>query len=234
MQTQLSVVIITLNEEKNIARCLDSIREEICMRYPQVNFIQKEWGGYAKTKNFANQQAKNNFILSIDADEALSEKLKKSIKKISDTSSVYQFNRLTNYCGKWVKHCGWYPDKKTRIFPKDTVYWQGDYVHETLFVPNNLPTHFLKGDLLHYSYYNEKEHLLQIENYAHLNAQKKFHEGKKTPLLKGWFSVLFKFVKSYFLQLGFLDGYYGFVICKNSAYAKYLKYKKLQTLYQNK
>jgi len=206
--------------------------KEICSSYSNVNFIQKEWEGYTKTKNYANRQTKHDYILSLDADEVISEELKKSIKKISKQSGAFEFNRLTNYCGKWIKHCGWYPDKKVRIFPKKDVYWKGDYVHETLFIPKNIPVTFLKGDLHHYSFYTTEEHLKQIEKYTNLNAEKMFAQGKKSTFIKRSFSPLVKFLKSYIFQLGFLDGHYGYIVCRNSAYAKRLKYVKLKTLHQ--
>lgn len=249
MAIQLSVVVITFNEEKNIAKCLDAVSnltddivvvdsfstdktKEICSSYSNVNFIESKWEGYAKTKNYANQQAKYDYILSLDADEVISPTLKKSIQGISEQSGIFEFNRLTNYCGKWIKHCGWYPDKKIRIFPKKEVYWEGDYVHETLFIPKSMSVSFLKGDLLHYSFYSTEQHLSQIEKYTTLNAEKMLAKGKKVSFLKQYFSPLVKFLKSYIFQLGFLDGYYGYVVCKNSAYAKRLKYVKLKALLQ--
>jgi len=251
MQVQLSVVIITFNEGKNIKRCLDSVvgiaddivvvdsfstdnTQQICESYDQVNFIQTAWKGYSATKNYANQQAKYNYILSLDADEVLSSQLKESIQQISTLEGVYEFNRLTNYCGKWIKHCGWYPDRKVRIFPKDKVSWEGDYVHETLSIPKIMSTNFLKGNLLHYSFYTVEEHLQQIEKYATLKAQQMFDKGKRSSFINVTISPLFKFLKTFILKLGFLDGHYGYVICKNSAYAQRLKYEKLNALYLKK
>lgn len=247
MQIQLSAVIITFNEEKNIGRCLASIIElsddivvvdsfstdktkEICEQYSNVRFIQTEWKGYSQTKNFANQQAKHNYILSLDADEVVSEELKKSMLNISKATGVFEFNRLTNYCGKWIKHCGWYPDKKTRIFPKDIVYWEGDFVHETLFVPKDLVTTFLEGDLFHYSYHTVEEHYQQIERYSTLHSQKMLKADKKATIIKLFLSPIAKFFKMYFLQLGFLDGYYGWLISRISAKAVKMKYVKLKQI----
>ena len=251
MQVQLSVVIITFNEEKNIKRCLDSVLEittdivvvdsfstdktkQICENYAQVNFIQTEWKGYAATKNYANQHAKNNYILSLDADEIISPELQTSILQLSELEGVFEFNRLTNYCGKWIKYCGWYPDKKVRIFPKDKVCWTGDYVHETLSVPKTMQTTFLKGDLFHYSFYTVEEHLQQIEKYATLKAQQMFDKGKQPNFINTLISPVFKFLKTFLFKLGVLDGRYGYIICKNSAYAQRLKYEKLKALYLKK
>ena len=136
---QISAVIITFNEEKNIGRCLDSIKdlvddivvvdsfssdatESICEKH-NVNFIQRKWEGYSATKNFANQQAKFSWVLSLDADEALSVELKKTIQELKKGTELKtcSFNRLTNYCGSWIKHCNWYPDKKVRLFNRDKI-----------------------------------------------------------------------------------------------------------------
>ena len=128
--TKLSVVIITFNEEKNIARCLASIEniaddivvvdsfstdktEQICLKF-KVRFIQHKFEGHIQQKNWALQHAKYPHVLSLDADEALDEKLKSQIESIKGNwiADGYTMNRLTNYCGQWIKHCGWYPDKK--------------------------------------------------------------------------------------------------------------------------
>jgi (heptosyl)LPS beta-1,4-glucosyltransferase len=246
---KLSVVIITFNEERNIGACLEAVAdlsddivivdslstdktEEICGKYPNVNFVKREWQGYSKTKNYANSLAKHSYILSLDADEVLSPELKKSIRQINQFDSVYEFNRLTNYCGSWVHHCGWYPDRKIRIFPKEGSYWEGDFVHETLVVPEGLPVVLLHGDLWHYSYHSLQDHFNQIEKYSALHAAKMKHEGKKPSLVKEWISPAFKFFRTYFLELGFLDGKAGFNIARISAKAVRLKYKKLKDLYR--
>ena len=244
---KLSVVIITLNEEKNIARCLESIKEiadeiiiidsfstdkteEICKTY-DVKFIKHKWEGYSATKNFGNALASNKYILSLDADEALSPELVQSINGIKNNTNqiVYSFNRLTNYCGKWIKHCGWYPDKKIRIFDKNINRWIGE-VHETLYIEPTQNIKHLKGDCLHYSYYSIEQHYQQATKYAELAAQELYAKGKKSSLFKLIINPIAKFIKCYVTNRGFLDGYYGFLICKISAYTTYLKYSKLRKL----
>ncbi|MDQ3193272.1 MAG: glycosyltransferase family 2 protein [Bacteroidota bacterium] len=244
----LSVVIITYNEEKNIARCLDTIRgisddivivdsfstdrtKEICEK-EGVNFIQKVWKGYSLTKNYANNQAKHKWILSIDADEALSEELKKSIlqlKKEFNSNCVYKFNRRMNYCGKWIYHSGWYPDTKIRIFNKENSNWQGD-IHEKLVVPAHFKEIHLKGDLLHYSYYSIQEHYKQAEKFAYMSADVLYRKGKKASWPLIYTKAGFKFLRNYLMKKGFLDGYTGFTICKIAAWETYHKYSKLKRL----
>lgn len=247
----ISVVIITFNEEFNIRRCLEAASkvsdeiivvdsfskdatEQICREF-HVKFFSRQWEGYSKAKNFGNEQAVYDYILSLDADEVLSEELCTSILDVkSNLNGAYSFNRLTNYAGKWVRYCGWYPDAKVRLFPKTKAQWTGDYVHETLILDDELQVHHLKGDLLHYSYKNTADHLSRIEKYSELHAQKMFSEGKSAGVFKLGLSPFAKFVNDYFFKLGFLDGKTGFTICRLSAFAVYKKYHKLRKKLRNK
>lgn len=243
---KISAVIITFNEERNIGRCLQSLEgvadeivvvdsgstdrtEQIC-REAKVRLIHQAWLGYAEQKNLGNSIAENDWILSLDADEALSEELRNSLlawKRNPDTNFVYFVNRLTNYCGHWVRHCGWYPDQKIRFWNKKQGKWEG-LIHENIAI--QMPQKHLKGDILHYSYYTIHDHLKQLNHFTELMAQEAIEKGKKGSLLKIVFSPLVKFLKSYFLQLGFLDGYYGLVICLISAQATFIKYVKIKEL----
>lgn len=242
----LSVVIITRNEEKNIYRCLTSVNkiaddivvidsgsvdktEEICLK-AGARFISKTWEGYAKTKNFANQQAHYDWILSLDADEELSEELQNEILKIkiNPKTHYFIFNRITNYCGQWIKNCGWYPDYKLRIFDRRYAQWEGEYVHEKLKVnEKNAQIVKLKGLCHHYSFNSISDHILQINKYSDLAAQQMFDQNRKPWLIIGYFKAVFTFFNRYFLKKGFLDGKFGFIICYNTAFAKYLRYAKL-------
>ncbi len=246
--TQLSVVIITYNEEKNIERCLDSVKDiaddiivvdsfstdktqQICLS-KGVRFIKHKFEGYIEQKNFANAQAKYQHILSLDADEAISDELKKSILGVKNNwlYDGYIMNRFTNYCGKWIKHCGWYPDKKLRLFDKTKGKWTGLKIHEKVELTPKATTFFLKGDILHYSYYTIASHIAQINKFSDIAALSRFEKGKKTNLFKIFFSPVCKFIITYFIRLGFLDGFYGFVISVNSAHSTFLKLVKLRNL----
>ncbi len=245
--SQLSVVIITFNEEKNIGRCLDSVKdiaddivvvdsfstdktEAICKKYT-VNFIQRKWEGYSSAKNFANLEAKHNWILSLDADEALSDELQKSIiewKQLSFPVSA-RFSRLSNYCGQWIRHCGWYPDVKTRIFDRGKTNWEGE-IHEKLTNINQNKTMLLNGNCFHYSYYSVDEHYKQAEKYSDIAAMDMHSTGKIIFYPMIFLKTIFKFYRNYFLKRGFLDGRYGYIICKIIAWETYLKYSKLYKL----
>ncbi len=246
---KLSVVIITFNEEKNIACCLESIQEiaddivvidsfstdkteEIC-KAKGARFIQHEFNGHIEQKNWAITQAKYLHVLSLDADEAIDEVLKKSILEIKNNWKYdgYYMNRLTNYCGKWIYHCGWYPDSKLRLWDSSKGKWGGTNPHDKYeLVEGDKNTTNLKGDILHYSYYSIDEHRKQTEKFSTISANALFTMGKKINWINLYISPAVKFIQSYFFQLGILDGFYGFVICKISARSTYLKYFKLKQL----
>lgn len=247
----LSVVIITFNEERNIERCILSVKsiadeivvvdsfstdrtEEICNRLG-VRFIKHKFEGYIGQKNWAKEQATYDFVLSLDADEMLSEELRDSISKVkaNPMADGYYFNRLTNYCGQWIRHCGWYPDRKLRLWDRRKGMWKGVDPHDEFFLEPGARKVFLKGDLLHYSYYTVDQHIAQINKFSAIKAEGLFRQGVKPGCLKTWFSPPFKFFRNYILKLGFLDGYFGYLICRNSAYSTFLKYAKLKALYKS-
>ena len=249
--TQISAVIITKNEAKNIERCILSLQnvvDEILVldngstdstieiaKNLGARVENTTWKGYSETKDLGNNLAKNNYILSIDADEALSEELQNQIINIKQSLRIdhaYQFNRLTNYCGKWIKHCGWYPDTKLRIWSREAGKWQGE-IHEEIKLEPFVKVAHLKGDLLHYSYYNIEEHYKQADKFTTLTAKDAFEKGKKASFLKLVLAPLVKFMKAYIFQFGFLDGPMGFQVCRVSAYATFLKYKKLRQLHKS-
>ncbi|WP_070138124.1 glycosyltransferase family 2 protein [Crocinitomix algicola] len=246
---KLSVVIITYNEEKNIVRCLESVQavaDEIIIvdSYSKdnteslasafdVRFIPHSFEGHIEQKNWAKDQAKHPLILSLDADEALDEKLTESILSIKNnpTADGYKMNRLTNYCGKWIHHTGWYPDTKLRLWKKGKGEWTGENPHDEfkLFDQSTTINH-LKGDILHYSYHHPEDHDKQIAYFTDIAANAFVKKGKKPFIFQEYLSAFLKFVKCYFIKFGFLDGKEGWIISKKSSYAAYLKYKKIKQL----
>ena len=248
--TQITAVIITLNEERNIGRCLNSLKdvvdeiivvdsgsvdrtEEICAKHG-VRFVYSEWAGYAAQKNVANGLASHPYILSMDADEELSIELRDSIIAMKTAlSGVYGFHRLTNYCGHWVRHGGWYPDTKWRLFPKETAVWEGDFVHEELNFKGKPEKTLLKGDLLHYSYSDTGEHRARADKYSALTAKKLFNAGKKASWLKPSSSAVGRWIKMYLLQSGFRDGWAGRKIASISAASNVFKYRELRRLHRS-
>ena len=248
----LSVVIITFNEETHIGRCLDSIKdiaddivvvdsfstdktEQIC-KERGARFIQHKFEGHIEQKNWAVMQAKYPYVLSIDADEALTDELKRSIFAIKNnwTKDGYYMNRLTNYCGHWVRHCGWYPDAKLRLMDSRKGKWEGMNPHDKYEMSEgDKVTGFLKGDILHYSYDTLDDHYRQVEYFTNISSKALYAKGKKVNFLMPGFSLVVKFFRDYIIKLGFLDGKAGFTISRISAYATYLKYTKLLALWKN-
>ncbi|MBU3658680.1 MAG: glycosyltransferase family 2 protein [Flavobacteriales bacterium] len=247
---KLSVVIITFNEEKNIERCLLSVQDladevlvvdsfskdktlAICEKY-QARVIQNPFEGHIQQKNFAMNQAAYDWILSLDADEALSEELAAAIKQVKSAEkpevNLYEMNRLTNYCGAWVKHCGWYPDTKIRFVNRKFAKWGGVNPHDKLEGIKKEKIEFLKGDILHYSYYTKEDHLKQIEYFSKIAAGELVKQGKNVGHFTIYLKMAAQFFKSFVLKKGFLDGKTGWQISKLSAFATYRKYSLLRTL----
>ena len=249
--TPISAVIITYNEERNIGRCLASLQgivddivvvdsfskdrtKEICLEY-NVRFIEHVFDGHIEQKNWAITQAKYPHVLSLDADEALDETLQKSILAIKENWKFngYSMNRLTNYCGTWVHHSGWYPDTKLRLWDSRLGRWGGDNPHDKYILDKEHDrTQHLKGDILHYSYYAVEEHYKQLEYFTDILAKSQYKRGKKAPFLILYLSPFIRFIKDYFIKKGFLDGKVGLKICRMSAFSSFRKYQKLRTLHR--
>ena len=245
---EISVVIITLNVEKTIIRCIESIlevadeilvvdsystdrTEEVCRQY-NTTFLKHSFEGFKQQKNWAMAQAKYDYILSIDADEALSEVLKESILKVKGnwTHDAYYFNRFNNYCGQWIKHSNWYPDRKIRLFNRRKGEWGGTNPHDKFILLNQSESNYLKGDLLHWVIDSYEAHLDKVNRFTTIAAEQYYKMGKKVSVFEIFFHGLWRFFKAYFLKLGFLDGYNGLVISYFSAMTSAVKYIKLRQM----
>lgn len=250
---KISVVLITMNEERNIERCLRSVlpiadevvvvdsfsedaTEEICARY-NVRFVTHAWKGYAGSKNFADSLASHDLILSIDGDEALSETLISSIKSLKDRdiaeNEVFAMNRLNNYCGQWIKGCGFYPDTKIRIWKRGFAHWEG-LIHEWLVYEKKPKITILAGDLLHFSWATPEDFRRQQFHFAELGAQSYLERGKKTGLLPWLFSPSINFIRTYFIQGGICYGKTGYSICRTLMQANRHKYNLLRKMTKEK
>jgi glycosyltransferase involved in cell wall biosynthesis len=245
--TPISVVVITFNEEKNIERCLQSVKKvadeivvvdsystdktvEIAQRLGAKIVLQK-FLGYVAQKNFATTQATHHWVLSLDADEALSPELEQSILQAKQNlhHNAYRMPRLTNYCGTWIKHCGWYPDKKLRLYDRNKAAWHGDNPHDRLELNDaNDKAGELKGDLLHFSYYSTSDHIKQIEHFTEVMARLAVEKGKDASILRILIAPKWKFITSFIIRLGFMDGYMGYQVCRLSSFATLVKYCKIR------
>jgi len=248
MKVQISALIITYNEERNIGRCLESLKdlvdeivvvdsysidrtEEICRSHNAV-FIKHRFHGHIEQKNWAIQQASSPYILSLDADEALSDQLKETILRVKEnwTYDSYYFNRLTSYCGKWIRHTSWYPSRKLRLWDSRKGCWGGINPHDKYILVKGATSKFLTGDLLHYSYYTIDEHLHQMNSFSSIMARSYYENGKRVQLFGIVFHPLWRFFRDFIIRRGFLDGYFGFIVCVNSAQEVFLKYSKLRNI----
>ncbi len=241
---KISAVIITQNEERNIGRCIDSIlpvadeivvidsfsidrTKEICLQ-KGVRFIDRQFVGFIEQKNFGITQASHDIILSLDADEYLSDELIKSILEVKENwqFDAYRMNRLSNYGGKWIKHGTWYPDKKVRLWNKRIGLWGGETPHERLVLRKGTKVLHLRGDLMHRAYVDSAETLSKIQKYSEIFANENVGRRLSSPLHIIVHSS-FAFFKSYFLKRGFLDGFEGLMVAMAVSNHVFYKYAKL-------
>ncbi|HTE09045.1 MAG TPA: glycosyltransferase family 2 protein [Flavitalea sp.] len=242
---KLSVVIITFNEEKNIGRCIDSVadvadeiivldsmstdRTAEIVRTKNATLHIQAFLGYVEQKNKALTLASNDHVLSLDADEALDPTLLDTIRTLKSTgfSGAYEMNRCTNYCGKFIRHGSWYPDRKVRLFNRNEAAWGGDNPHDRIILKDGVQLRLIKGDILHYSYHSIEEHVLQNNKFSTISADTLFKRGKKTNLFKIIVHPAWAFFVGFFIRKGFLDGFYGLVISRQVAHLSFLKHVKL-------
>ena len=245
---KLSVVILTYNEERNIGRCLESVialadevlvvdslstdnTETICNKYG-TRFIKHPFEGYIEQKNYAMKLASHSLILSMDADEALSPELKASLAavKANRKHDGYTMNRLTNYCGKWIHHSGWYPDRKLRLVDRNKGFWGGTNPHDKFIMEHSGTIAHLQGDLFHYSYYTQEEHRLQVIRFAEISAKAQYEKGVRSGILKIIYKPVARFLRAFVLKAGFLDGREGWTIARMTAWASFLRYSMIYKL----
>ncbi|MFH0948844.1 MAG: glycosyltransferase family 2 protein [Elusimicrobiota bacterium] len=245
----ISVSIIAYNEEKNIKRCLESVgwadeilmvdsgstdaTVEIAKKFGAKVFV-KEWEGYGAQKNFAIDKARNNWILSIDADEEVSPELQKEIKKIIKNPCNYAAFKIPRgliFQGKFLRWGGCYPNYQIRLFHKNKARFNLALVHEKLIVDGKIG--FLKGSLIHYSYKDLSDYFERFNRYTTLDAQKRFNNNKKFYF---WYYIqsLLKFFYMYFLRLGFLDGLDGLNWAILSSFYTFVKFQKLKEMWDDK
>ena len=242
MKNKLSVVIITKNEEINIERCLNSVlwadeivvvdsgstdnTLQICKNY-NCKIVKTEWLGFGLTKKLAVKSAINNWIFSIDADEEVTENLHKQIQCILEAPEVngYNIRRSSFYLGKKINYCGWNSDYSLRLFDRRKGNFNNKLVHESVVLSGKRAK--IKSPLLHYTYPTIESHLNKMNHYSSLGAKQLSAKKKKIILIEAVCRGKLKFLKMYFLQLGFLDGKTGFILSLNSGYGVFLKYLKL-------
>jgi glycosyltransferase involved in cell wall biosynthesis len=243
---KISATLITQNEERKIARAIESLRccDEILVvdsgstdRTVEIaeklnaRVVDSPWYGYSKQKNLAAAQAANDWILSLDADEALSEALEAEIwqlRKRGPEFDAYTMPRMAQYLGRWILHSGWYPDRKVRLYDRNKASWVGEFVHESVKVTGTVG--HLKSNILHYTCESLSEHVRSVDRYTTLAAQEVASRGERI----GWSRLIlepgFTFVRAYLFELGFLDGLEGLMIANMAAMYTFLKYAKARNM----
>jgi glycosyltransferase involved in cell wall biosynthesis len=241
---KISATVITLNEERNIAAALESLSwadeivvvdsestdrtVEIAKRFTDRIFV-RPWPGYSKQKNFAAEAASNDWIFNLDADERVSPELAAEIESLKagadPLASGFETPRLTSYLGRWIKHSGWYPDFKLRLYNRQAGRFRGDYVHESVVVDGDIAK--LNGEILHYTVRGSSDHHLRLDRYTTLAAAEMFEKGKRASVISLLFSPALSFFRSYVLRLGFLDGVPGLAIAYFAGQYVFLRELKL-------
>ena len=243
---KLSATIVALNEERNIVRAIESLHgaDEIVVvdsgsrdrtrevaRILGARVIEEPWRGYAAQKNFAAECASNDWILSLDADESVGEVLEAEILELKQDGpgcDAYSMPRLAQYCGRWIRHSGWYPDRKVRLYHRGRARWIGDFVHESVSVQGNIGR--LDGHLLHFTCNSIAEHLRTLDRYTSLAARELVARGAPLPYWKLLLDPAWTFFRTYLVQQGFRDGAQGFTIARMASLYTRLKYSKAREL----
>ena len=245
----IAAVIITLNEEHRLEPALKSlaglVKEivvvdsystdetvKIAKRYTRKVYRRK-WTNYADQKNFADGHTSCPWILSLDADERVSPELREELLRLRGADpdcAGYSIPRRVYYLSRWIRHSGWYPDRRVRLFRREAGHWEGEYVHENLVVAGRIDR--LRGAIHHFTYRDIGDHVARINKFSELGAQKLYARRKKCR----WYHLLFlpsaRFLKSYLLNGGALDGFAGLVISVLNGYAIFIRYAKLREIWK--
>ncbi len=239
---KISATIITYNEERNLPRAIESLRcaDEILVvdsgstdRTVEIaeklgaRVMESPWPGYAKQKNLAAENAAHDWILSLDADESLSESLEGEIwrlKKNGPEFDAYTMPRMAQYLGRWIRHSGWYPDRKVRLYHRRKACWHGEFVHESVKVEGRIG--HLESNLLHFTCESLSEHLKVMDRYTTLAAEQLLAIGEKPTWGRLIFEPPWTFFQTYVLKAGFLDGVEGLAIANMAALYNFVKYAK--------
>lgn len=241
---KITATVITFNEERDLPDALESLSwadeivvvdsestdrtVEIARGFTDRIFVRL-WPGYAAQKSFAAEQASNDWIFNLDADERVSSELAAEITRLKQTADPtvagFEMPRKTFYLGRWIKHSGWYPDHKLRLYHRERARWRGDFVHESVEARGNVER--LKGAILHYTVHSASEHHQRLDRYTTLAAEELLSRGRRAGALALLTSPVSAFVRSYIIKLGFLDGIPGLAIAFFAAHYTFLKHLKL-------
>ena len=243
----LSIIIITKNEAANIRACLESVAWaneiivvdagsadgtiEICREMGAQVFVH-DWPGFGVQKNRALSYATHDWVFSLDADERVTPELRtaivREIRAEGSVNAAYRISRRSSFCGRFMRHSGWYPDHIVRLFKRDTARFSDDLVHERLLVTGKIGQ--LEGELLHYAFEDIEEVLRKVDQYSSAGAAMLQQRGRQASLPGAVVRGLWSFVRTYFLRAAFLDGREGFMLAVSNAEGTYYRYLKLMLL----
>ncbi len=243
----LSVAMIVKNEAQDLAQCLDSVKdwadeivildsgstdetEQIARRYGAKFYQHTDWQGFGKQRQLAQQYVTSDYVLWLDADERVSDELRRSIQQAvqqNQPNAVYQLPRLSEVFGRQIRHSGWYPDYVVRLYRTQFAKYGDELVHEKVHYPATAEVKKLNGDLYHYTYKDIHHYLVKSASYAKAWATQREAQGKTASLFDGVTHALGCFVKMYLLKAGFLDGKQGFLLAVLSAHSTFVKYADL-------
>lgn len=243
---RLTATLITHNEEQNLPRALASLKDvadeiivvdsgsddRTCAIAQQhgARVVERAWTDFSDQKNFAAAQATHEWVLNLDADEELSPGLREELrrwKQQAPTAAAYAMPRRARYLGRWIRHSGWYPDPKVRLYRRTQARFAGR-LHESVVVEGAVGQ--LAGEISHRTFGTVTEHLAQINRYTSLAAEQLFAEGRRRWLLPLLVSPPWMFLRTYVLKQGFRDGYHGWLIAQLTALTSLLKFAKLGLL----
>jgi len=249
----LSAVLIVKNEESTLSECLATVdwadeivivdagstdaTIDVAKNHTDKVFVEPDWQGYGVQRQRAQSYATGDWVLMLDADEQITKELQQSIQKVvavNNQDKVYALPRLSWVFGRFIRHCGWYPDYVIRLYPRNKAAYGDDKVHEKLIFPETMNVEKLKGDLLHFTYRDMEHYLVKSASYAAAWADQRYAKGKRVSLLQGTLHALTCFIRMYIVRLGFLDGRQGLLLSLLSAHSTFVKYADLWVRYRKK
>ncbi|WCE29839.1 glycosyltransferase family 2 protein [Vibrio sp. SCSIO 43137] len=243
----LAVALIVKNEADNLASCLESVSgwvdeivildsgstdntESVARKYTDKFYVNSDWPGFGQQRRIAQQYVDSDYVLWLDADERITPELKQSIQSAvnqNEANTVYKINRLSWVFGRYIKHCGWYPDRVVRLYPTKLTQYNDALVHEKVEVNDSMKVENLNGDAIHYTYNDLHHYLMKSAGYAKAWADQRESRGKKSSISTGLIHALSCFVKMYIVKAGFLDGKQGLLLSILSAHSTFIKYADL-------